>query len=390
MIHYDCRHYVGKVPCKHKRACDGCAHFDAVGESVLVIKLGAIGDLFRTTTVLPALRRRYPRAKITWLTQPECVPLLEGLPQIDRIWKTGPHSTAQVLAEKFDVVICFDKETPAVELATIARAPEKKGFGLTERGELVALNPGSQYSLELGIDDELKFRKNEKTYQQLAHEMADLPIYEAPPPYQLKLKDDEVALARHVFDAFRKKFAGRKLVGVNPGAGAVFATKKWHPQRHVEVIERLYREAGSVAVLLGGPDEKDLLEGIGRELKARKIPFARPGEAFTLRQFAAVLGQCDGLISGDTLAMHLALAQGIRTVVIFTSTSHQEIELYGIGRKIIGRAKCAPCYKSKCYQATQLCADDISTEAVFDAVTGLLELETHGQSRRRSNVQRIA
>ena len=44
---------------------------------------------------------------------------------------TDAHAASRVLAERFDLMINFDKETPAVELATLAQATEKRGFALT-------------------------------------------------------------------------------------------------------------------------------------------------------------------------------------------------------------------------------------------------------------------
>jgi heptosyltransferase-2 len=166
----------------------------------------------------------------------------------------------------------------------------------------------------------------------------------------------------------------------------VFATKKWHQNRYVEVIERMYHERGAVPVLLGGADESPLLEWMQLTLKKKGIPVLRPGEQMNLRQFASVIGQCDGLICGDTLAMHLGLSQGVKSVVIFTSTCPQEIELYGIGRAIVGKAACAPCYRSVCNQPSQYCADSVTVDQVFKTATELMGLDQEdGQKIRRSS-----
>ncbi len=389
MVHKDCRHYRGRLPCQYKRACDGCPHHDPIAERILIIKLGALGDLLRTTTVLPTLKACFPRSQITWVTQPDCVPLLETLPQVDRVWTTDAAIASRVLAEKFNLMICFDKDTPAPQLASLARATQKKGFGINERGALDALNPGSEYSLELGVDDDLKFRRNKKTYQQIIHEMADLPVHEARPPYQLRLLDADRRAADEWFASHFPQSSG-PFIGMNPGAGRVFATKKWLPERQLELATRLHRELGAIPLLLGGPDEKDLLDSIGRALRREKIPFGRPGENFALREFAAIVGRCAALVTGDTLAMHLALAQGVRTVVLFTSTCPAEIDLYGIGRAIVGKAPCAPCYLSHCKQPAQWCAESITVDAVFKAVRELcpeIGAQVQGEKiRRRSHV----
>jgi heptosyltransferase-2 len=383
MIHADCRHFLGHKPCKYKRACGNCPHHDPVDASILVIKLGALGDLLRTTSILPSLKNQFPRARITWLTRPDCVPLLQNLGEIDRVWITDQFSTPRVLAEKFDLLINFDKETPSTELASIADARIKRGFGLSPSGSLIALNAGSEYALRLGIDDELKFRINTKTYQEIIHEMAELPVtLEGVPPYQLRLSPLEEAWGKNWFDTELGRSQKNPLVGINAGSGRAFATKKWHWDRYADVALRLYQKHGAIPVLFGGSDEMELNDKIHKRLRKKSVPVMRPGEGLSLRQFISLVSCCDYFITGDTLGMHVALAMGVKTLILFTSTCPQEIALYGNGKIIAGRADCSPCYLSECRQPSQYCADSIAAEDVYKTAVehfGLLE-QTESQS----------
>src|SRR5688572_32883598 len=89
----DCRHFRGDVPCApHKREgvhCDDCPHYDPIQGRILIIKLGAIGDVIRTTPLLRKLKADHPRAHITWLTHsPEVVPRSA----VDRVLPFTPAS----------------------------------------------------------------------------------------------------------------------------------------------------------------------------------------------------------------------------------------------------------------------------------------------------------
>lgn len=85
--------------------------------------------------------------------------------------------------------------------------------------------------------------------------------------------------------------------------------------------------------------------------------------------------------------MHVALAFHIPTVILFTSTCHQEIELYDTATALIGTADCAPCYLSQCRQPTQYCAQSISVTEVVNAITERVHSgKTSENIRRRSNV----
>jgi len=55
------------------------------------------------------------------------------------------------------------------------------------------------------------------------------------------------------------------------------------------------------------------------------------------------LSHCDLAVTGDTLAMHLSLALGKRNVALLGTTSAAEIELYGLGEKVVPKMECPPC-----------------------------------------------
>ena len=89
-IHTDCRHYRGSMPCSfHKRdgrLCEICADYAPVRNRILIIKLAAIGDVLRTTSILPPLENKYPQSEITWITKANAVPLLKDNPEVDRVF----------------------------------------------------------------------------------------------------------------------------------------------------------------------------------------------------------------------------------------------------------------------------------------------------------------
>jgi heptosyltransferase-2 len=86
-----------------------------------------------------------------------------------------------------------------------------------------------------------------------------------------------------------------------------------------------------------------------------------------------LLAHSDVVVTGDTLAMHLSLALEKRTVVLFGPTSAAEIELYGLGDKVVPKMECLSCYKNSC-DFVPNCMDLISTEMVEEAVLRQLAL----------------
>jgi heptosyltransferase-2 len=81
------------------------------------------------------------------------------------------------------------------------------------------------------------------------------------------------------------------------------------------------------------------------------------------------------VVTGDTLALHLALACNRRVIALFGPTSAPEVELYGLGEKITPHMDCLGCYKNSC-DFVPNCMDLISVSMVAEAVARQLRPRT--------------
>lgn len=367
-VHFDCRHFLGHKPCIFHRECDGCPHYAPFGDRILIIKLAAMGDVLRTTPLLHGLRRACPNCHVTWLTEPNVVPMLKGIHEIDRLISYGCESALQLRHESFDRLYCFDKEPKAAALAVDIQAKERAGFGLSQYGNIAPLGPNSEYMFELGINDNLKFRHNTKTYPELIYECAGLP-YPEPQEYILPDLSEEVAAGREYLHSLGITSAALK-VGLNTGAGDIFATKKWTEQGYAELADRVAGQLGAQVLLLGGPAEA---ERNARIAAAAAHTPVNAGTHHSIRSFAGIVGNLDLMVTGDTLAMHIAIGLKVPVVVLFGATCHQEIELYGRGAKIVSDFPCSPCYLSRCPKEVN-CMEAIPAHRVLDAVAQVLHL----------------
>jgi heptosyltransferase-2 len=370
-IKFDCRHFAGDRPCTpHKEAgvhCSQCRSYDPTDKKILVIKLDAIGDVLRTTCILPALKNKYPHARITWITRSESLPLFLCNDYVD--WVIDLSEAFSVLSvEKFDLVINLDASGLSSHLATLARAPQKLGFVCHEDGYVYPANPQADYWFELGLFDDLK-RQNRKTYQQIIFEICGLTFDLKYLPV-LNLTEQE----KHLADNFARdhNLKGNLLVGFNTGAGGRWKNKKWPADCFLQLAQLIMRHTPNCRILLyGGPEERHR----NRYLTEKLPQLIDTGCDNTLRTFCSLVDLCDLLVTGDTLALHIAVALKKRIAVLFGPTSHTEIELYGKGTKMCSDLNCLCCYKWDC-DSRPNCMDSITVQQVFDAVTNLLHLDT--------------
>ena len=343
-----------------------------MGPRILIIKLAALGDVLRTTPIVPALRKVYPDAHITWVTQPEVLPLLARNSQLNRVLPLDFPSWIVLWAEEFDLILSLDKDAPAASLAVSLKGKVKRGFGWNAQGSLYPLDEKAEYAYKLGIDNELKFRINQKTYQQITFELCEL-VY-AGEEYQWETTPEETEYAR-----LWAKGSGldrrRPTIGLNTGWGEKFAGKGWRQEHWGNLINRLGDHDANI-ILLGGPREIQLNGDLFRQYRWRGS-LHNSGTNNALGQFGAIVDLCDLVVTGDTFGMHVAIAKKKKVVALFGSTCQQEIDLYGRGIKLFPTdLPCSPCYKKVCdFSSHEECLKRISVDQVFNGIHGLLPLQ---------------
>jgi ADP-heptose:LPS heptosyltransferase len=362
-IAFDCRFFVGDRPCTYHKSggvlCP-CDHYQRVETRVLIVKLDAMGDVLRTTALLPALSEAHPNASITWVTRREARPLLERNPYITEILDYGEDALLQLRVRAFDRVINFDAGKTSAALATTANATKKDGFILDPHGWVQPTNTAARTWLEMGVFDDLK-RQGTRTYQDM---MADIVgLSGRPHRYVLELTEEERERGKSHLQKLGIDF-DRPVIGLNTGAGRRWELKQWREEGFIELIERVAKKRSAQFVLLGGPEERERHK---RLTSRSKVPLIDAGCENPVRHFASLVGACSLVITGDTLAMHLSLALNCRTIVLFGPTSAHEIELYGLGEKVVPQMECLSCYKSKC-DFVPNCMELITTDMVEAAV----------------------
>lgn len=339
-----------------------------MGKRILIIKFAAIGDVLRTTPLLQGLKKKYPKSHITWLTDPAAGSLLKTIPGIDRLFiYNGAETLTRFMIEQFDILICLDKEVRATGLAMLVNAADKIGFGLTEFGTIFPFDNRSKYAFELGVNDDLKFRVNQKTYPEIIYDMVKIPYHKE--EYAFVLPEDSKNKAMAKARQWKLK-SSDIIIGLNTGSGSVFATKKWTIPGFVDLIRLIHQkyQAKAKILLLGGPEEIVRNKEI---LRKSRVPLIDTGTDNSLIDFCGILNLCDIVVTADSLAMHLAIALKKQVIAFFGPTVAQEIELYGRGETIVVKADCAPCYRKECNQPIS-CMKRLEAKTIFSVLNKVI------------------
>lgn len=340
----DCKHFNGYKPCVPGVNClEKCADPDPVGTRILIVNLDAMGNVLVTTSILPALKRKYPQSSIFWITLGNAAPLLRHQPLLDRIYLWEPENWLILQQMEFDLVLNVDKSRRSCAFAMSLRAREKKGFGLDANGVIVPLTAEAMENYQLGLDDHLKFRVNQKTVPQLQCEQCGLDYRRD--PYNVILSEEE----QHFCREYRREHGldeAKVIVGFNTGCSELFPNKKMTVEQHVALIGRLSTMPDVRLLLLGGPEDTVRNAEIARRTgtKALNTPTTEG-----VRRGLCYIACCDLVITGDSFGMHAAIGLGKEIVVWFGLSSWTEIDLFDRGVKLIPEGlHCAPCWKREC------------------------------------------
>lgn len=327
-------------------------------EKILVIKLGALGDVIRTTPILSALKEKYPNSQVDWITKKDSKEILGGNVNINKIF-TLPYEENN----NYDILYNFDIEDDATKLALKVNAKKKYGFYYNE-GYPSAFNLSAEYYLNTLFDDEVK-KSNKKTYQEMIFELAELPYKKQ--PCEIYLSEDDKKYAQ---DFIKKNNIKNKLIGIHIGASPRWPSKAWHEDNVKEFVRKLKQDNYDV-ILFSGLNEKDKHKKIIRELKEEGFKIYHNDPSNTIKQFSSLVKLCKLMICSDSLSLHISLAIGIKTIALFFCTSPDEIEGYNLLRKIISPLL-YEFFPEKMDQYDEKLVNSIKIEEVLNAVKGVM------------------
>ncbi len=344
----DCRHFLGHIPCKfHKKEgvhCSDCKYYDKTDKKILIIKLGAIGDVIRTTTLLPRIKKEYPTAQIWWITySPDIVPSL-----VDKVFNYNAETLAIMQEVSFDVMINLDKDIQACALANIVRADKKFGFILKD-GVPAPANELAEHKFVTGLFDDVN-KANRKSYPEEIFEICGWQF--AGEDYLLDCDKDIT---------WDYKTSNKPVIGLNTGCGARWVSRLWANEKWEALIAKIH-QAGYQALLLGGKQEDENNILLQQKTGATYLGY------YSLPQFISLVDTTDVVVSAVTMGMHIAIGLKKPLVLMNNIFNPYEFELYGRGEIVQPRKECTCYFSPKCSNKEYFCMDHLEVDDVFEAI----------------------
>ncbi|MDO8358317.1 MAG: glycosyltransferase family 9 protein [Nitrospirota bacterium] len=326
---------------------------------ILLIKPSSLGDIVHAMPTCAAIRRAYPKARLTWLVKRQWAGLVERIDGVDRVWSVEStlqgwlSQVAPLRAEQFDLVVDLQGLFRSAAIGRLTGSPLLVGFANGREGspwfytkrvtvpqsEMHAVDRYMLVAKALGAVDsgtpEFRFRIPQTDYDEVDRLLSRSGV-----------------------------MPGMSWVAMN--VSARWPTKRWPASSFAEVADQLQQEGCGAVVMIGGPDERVDVAAVKGEMKTPAIDLAG---ATTVGLLPALLSKASMLITNDSGPMHIAAAVGTPVVALFGPTSEVRTGPYGAGHAVLTEpVPCRPCFSRTCHNSLPLeCLKMVSPQQVLAA-----------------------
>ena len=326
-------------------------------KKILIVKLGAIGDVVMSLAMINEIDIKYPGARITWMAGKIVGPLIKSISRIDEaiiindsdLLTGNPVKRLIVLfkmwvklfGKRYDLIITAYKDKRYRLLTSTALGKVRKDF--VGKVRQTTLTPGRYHALE---------------YMRLINDTDDWQIKAAIFP------ECDIISSQNLESAFLE--LETKYVAIAPaGAKNLLSSddvRRWPVENYVQVAKELSSRNITV-IIIGAQSDSWVSEHF------ENTPVVNLIGKTSITDVVYIYNNCSLLISHDTGLLHLAKLSGINTIALFGPVDprwrvgkNENIETIWGGEDLY----CAPCYNGKTFAEcdNNICMKNIDPESV--------------------------
>ena len=275
---------------------------------ILFINFGGLGDEILFLPTILSVKEQFPNSEITLALEERSRGIVSLTNVIDKTLYANIKGRGKYLEllklllkiwqGKYDMVISSGSNKFISIFLFMTFIKEKYGYNT---GKL------SQFLLTKAVD----LNKNQYAVD-MYHDLAK---------YITNIRTELPVLS------IQKKPIIENTVLIHPGVSKISVQKGMiktiQPEQWAEVIEKL-ADAGKRVLLAGGPDDKECIETIQKLVSPDKYENLF-GQTKNLSELAELISRAEKFVCSDSAPLHIAVAMGTKTYVIFGSTDDKKL-----------------------------------------------------------------
>jgi len=288
---------------------------------ILLIKLGAVGELVAASAFFDQLRKHFPHSEIVLVVGRSSYGVVEQNPNISRFifaddhdllsggWVRGSLELFRLIGklrtEDFDLSFVLERGIAFRWLVCLASIPMRVGFG---RGR-------EDFFLTHSVLDNQTQTESE-SYLGLLRKMGIPAVFNRTYYYLSNEEKDfqDLFLERHNITD-KEQVIALAPGGVGSAVRNNMMASQWPVQNYIELIQRFQREGLARIILVGGPDDREIADHI-----IKVCPECLDATDLSLGDMASVLRRCNLFVGSDNARNHIAVAMCVPCIRIFDPT----------------------------------------------------------------------
>ncbi|MCD7740553.1 MAG: glycosyltransferase family 9 protein [Candidatus Gastranaerophilales bacterium] len=319
---------------------------------VLIIRMGAIGDVVHTIGLVHSIKKAYPNIEIHYLTGnfPEFIfkediaisKVITANPKFKLFSSLMLELIKKLKQEKYDLAINLQ--------------PSLKNRALV---------------ICSGIKKEIIYKKNFKLHAVTNFWQTGLSVFP-----DMKEENLQLYLSANVINTAKKRLEQYKRPFIIINAGGMFSKRQgraYPVDKWVELGNKLQDKYNGTIILNGAKEDKEFLQPLNNIKNSVNFIGELP-----LEDSCAVISLADLMISGDSGPLHIATALNVKSIGLYGAMPVQRTGCYSNGINITSPKPCSPCNKRKCKYLKKTnkiyapCMDEIKPDLILEKVNDFI------------------
>ena len=275
---------------------------------ILFINFGGLGDEILFLPTIISVKKQFPDAEITLALEPRSKGVVSLTNIIDKTlfadikgknkYKELLKLLFKIWTNRFDMVISSGSNKFISMFLAATFIPKRYGYNSGKLSEIL-------------LTKAVRLNKNQyaaKMYHDLVRSVTDIDTELPQIDVSIKTTEENTVLIHP---------------GVSPLSVKKGMIKTIPPEKWAEVVNKL-ADCGKKVILAGGPDDKETIETIQRLVPAEKY-VNMFGKTKNLKELAELISSTEKFLCSDSAPLHVAVALGVKTYVIFGSTDDKKL-----------------------------------------------------------------
>ena len=325
--------------------------------NILIVRLGALGDIVHAVPAAAALRRAFPEARIDWVVDARHEAFADLVIPLDRVITLAKPTAAawidlvrQLRPARYDVALDFQGLMKSAVIARASGARRVVGFSIWHLREKSARPFYSE--VDVPHDRPHVIQKNLSLLSSVGVHTDEIrfPLARTRSAALEIIQEDLSGTGRTAYAL------------INPGAA--WPNKRWPAARFGDVAQFLRDVRGLATYVLWGPGEAPLAQQVidASDGAARLAPPTTLGDLVEVSRAAALM------LSGDTGPLHIAGAAGTPLVAIFGPTDPARNGPWSPDDVVVSRHGACGCHYQRRCRESAWCLDDLQVAEVTAAI----------------------